>query len=217
MRSLAAADWLSMLAAERIIFSEIRPMTPVLWALVSGFNIKPIHSVVDMVKPVTRRMRTLLHSMWETHILRRWRPSLQVAEARYYFYIVKWDVQRYTLSFLFLLENIDCGYFLELPRWGGSNEYLQPMFWAEKWKISEFLSEDYSFFVFVFFCSEIFNTFEQACFRNGRFWSDWGGGSDDSLGVDCPKIRFLTLRKCFNVLTLIFLWLPVTMFYLNAL
>ena len=28
-------------------------------------------------------------------------------------------------------QNIDCGYMLEPPRWGGSNEYPQSMFWAE--------------------------------------------------------------------------------------
>ena len=31
-------------------------------------------------------------------------------------------------------QNIDCGYLLELPHRGGSNEYPQPMFWAEIWK-----------------------------------------------------------------------------------
>ena len=36
-----------------------------------------------------------------------------------------------TLFFLFLLENTDYGYSLESPRQGGSNEFLQPMFWAE--------------------------------------------------------------------------------------
>ena len=41
--------------------------------------------------------------------------------------------------FLFLLKNIDCGYSLESHRRGGSNEYLQSMFCAEK--ISEFLSK----------------------------------------------------------------------------
>ena len=30
--------------------------------------------------------------------------------------------------FLFLLKNIDCGYSLEPPRRGGSNEYSQSMF-----------------------------------------------------------------------------------------
>ena len=28
-------------------------------------------------------------------------------------------------------QNIDCGYSLEPPRWGGSNEYPQSMFWTE--------------------------------------------------------------------------------------
>ena len=40
--------------------------------------------------------------------------------------------------FLFLFENIHCGYSLEPPRRGSSNEYPQSMFWAEIWKISEF-------------------------------------------------------------------------------
>ena len=33
-------------------------------------------------------------------------------------------------------QNIDCGYSLELPRRGGSNEYPQSMFWAEIGKIT---------------------------------------------------------------------------------
>ena len=32
-------------------------------------------------------------------------------------------------------QNIDCGYSLEPPRRGGSNEYAQSMFWAEIRKI----------------------------------------------------------------------------------
>ena len=39
------------------------------------------------------------------------------------------------IFFLCLLKNIDCGYSLEPPRRGGSNEYPQSMFWAEIWKI----------------------------------------------------------------------------------
>ena len=39
-----------------------------------------------------------------------------------------WGSQGYTLFFLFLLKNIDCGYSLEPPRRGGSNEYPQFMF-----------------------------------------------------------------------------------------
>ena len=37
--------------------------------------------------------------------------------------------------FLISAQNIDCGYSLEPPRRGGSNEYSQSMFWAEIRKI----------------------------------------------------------------------------------
>ena len=37
--------------------------------------------------------------------------------------------------FLTSAQNIDCGYSLEPPRRGGSNEYPQSMFWAEIRKI----------------------------------------------------------------------------------
>ena len=47
--------------------------------------------------------------------------------------------------FLFLLENIDCGYSLEPPRRDGSNEHPQSMLWAKIWKISEFLSVKFLF------------------------------------------------------------------------
>ena len=46
---------------------------------------------------------------------------------------------------IFLLKNIDCEYSLEPPRQGGSNEYPQYMFWAEIWKILEFLSKNFQF------------------------------------------------------------------------
>ena len=39
------------------------------------------------------------------------------------------------IFFIFLLKNIDCGYSLEPPRRGGSNEYPQSLFWAEIRKI----------------------------------------------------------------------------------
>ena len=44
------------------------------------------------------------------------------------FYIVKLGFTGYTLFFLFLLKNIDCGYSLEPSRRGGSNEYLKSCF-----------------------------------------------------------------------------------------
>ena len=42
--------------------------------------------------------------------------------------------------FLFLLQNIDCGYSLEPPRRGGSNVYPQYIWWAKIRKISKYLS-----------------------------------------------------------------------------
>ena len=37
--------------------------------------------------------------------------------------------------FLMFAQNIDCGYALEPPRRGGSNEYPQSMFWSKNKKI----------------------------------------------------------------------------------
>ena len=36
--------------------------------------------------------------------------------------------------FLIFAQNIDCGYTLEPPRGGGSNEYPQSMFWSKNKK-----------------------------------------------------------------------------------
>ena len=55
-----------------------------------------------------------------------------------HFYIVKLGFTGVYIIFVISAQNIDCGYSLEPPRRGGSNEYPQSMFWAEIWKISEF-------------------------------------------------------------------------------
>ena len=55
-----------------------------------------------------------------------------------HFYIVKLGFAGVQVIFLISAQNIDCGYSLEPPRRGGSNEYQQSMFWAEIWKISQF-------------------------------------------------------------------------------
>ena len=54
-----------------------------------------------------------------------------------HFYIVKMGYAGVYLFFLFLLQNIDCGYSLEPPRRGGSNVYPQSMFWAKIRKLSK--------------------------------------------------------------------------------
>ena len=48
-----------------------------------------------------------------------------------HFYIINMGFTGVYIIFLFLLKNIDCGYPLEPPRRGGSNEYSQCMFCAE--------------------------------------------------------------------------------------
>ena len=63
-----------------------------------------------------------------------------------HFYTVKLGFTGVYSIFLISIQNIDCGYSLEPPPRGGSNEYPQSMFWAEIWKISEFLIWKFSFF-----------------------------------------------------------------------
>ena len=62
-----------------------------------------------------------------------------------HFYIVKLGFTGVYIIFLISAQKIDCGYSLEPPQRGGSNEYTQSMFWAEIWKISVFLSEIFQF------------------------------------------------------------------------
>ena len=45
-----------------------------------------------------------------------------------HFYIVELGFTGVYISFLMSAQNIDCGYSLEPPRRGGSNEYPQSMF-----------------------------------------------------------------------------------------
>ena len=73
-----------------------------------------------------------------------------------HFYIVKLGFTGVYIIFLISVQNIDCGYSLEPPRRGGSNEYPQSMFWAEIWKISEFLYLK----IFNLYGGKIFNIFE---------------------------------------------------------
>ena len=61
-------------------------------------------------------------------------------------YIVKLGFTGVYIIFLITARNINCGYSLEPPRRGGSNEFPQSMFWEEMWKISEFFIWKFSFF-----------------------------------------------------------------------
>ena len=48
-----------------------------------------------------------------------------------HFHMVKLGFTGVYIIFLISAQNIDCGYLLEPPHRGGSNEYLKSMFWAE--------------------------------------------------------------------------------------
>ena len=63
-----------------------------------------------------------------------------------HFYIVKLGFTGVYIIFHISAQNVDCGYSLDPPRRGGSNEYPQSMFWAEIWKMSEFFIWKFSFF-----------------------------------------------------------------------
>ena len=60
-------------------------------------------------------------------------------------HIVKMGCTRVYQFFLFLHQNIDCGYSLEQPHRGGSNVYLQSLFLAKIRKISFFFMEYFNF------------------------------------------------------------------------
>ena len=62
-----------------------------------------------------------------------------------HFYIVKLGFTGVYITFLFLLKNIDCGYSLEPPDRGGSNEYHNLYFEQTSEKYQSFLSENFQF------------------------------------------------------------------------
>ena len=52
----------------------------------------------------------------------------------HYFTVVKKFQMKKCDIFLIFAQNIDFGYTLEPPQWGGSNEYTQSMFWSKNKK-----------------------------------------------------------------------------------
>ena len=78
-----------------------------------------------------------------------------------HFYIVKLGFTGVCISFLISAQKIYCGYSLEPPQRGGSNEYPQCMFWAEMWKMFLYL-------VVKFSINLNRRVYEMACPRHGR-------------------------------------------------
>ena len=75
---------------------------------------------------------------------------------------------------IFFLLKTDCGYSLEPPGQGGSNEYQQSMFWAEIWKMSEFFIWKLSIFggkISVYVNKRVFVMLRRP-FSDGRKHSD---------------------------------------------
>ena len=75
------------------------------------------------VNVLFQKSRPILHS----HIIMKTCPC-NVYPLKPHFCIAKLGYAGVYLFFLFLLQNIDCGYSLEPPRRGGSNVYPQSMF-----------------------------------------------------------------------------------------
>ena len=63
----------------------------------------------------------------------------------------------YTLFFFFLLKNIDCGYLLELPRRGSSNEYPQSMFLSRNMKNISFWKFSFWWWNFLYIWIGVFS------------------------------------------------------------
>ena len=129
-------------------------------------KLKPWINEVEMTLPVFRKKDTTTVSLMlnftspcdsSNYVVRLIMPfrhrsakrSLNITKTYLYnfaplkphLYIVKLGFTWVYIIFLISAQNKDCGYSLEPPRRGGSNEYPQSMFWAEMWKISDFLSE----------------------------------------------------------------------------
>ena len=75
-------------------------------------------------------------------------------------YVVKLGFTGEYIIFLISVQNIDCGYSLEQPHRGHSNEYPQSMFWADIWKnIRVFYLKIFSFWRwnFLYICIGVFS------------------------------------------------------------
>ena len=96
---------------------------PVLLLLVSKCS--PMLQNYMRVHVITEKQN--FNTILVLYIIRKTCPC-KVYSLKPHFYIVKLGYAGVYLFFLFLLQNIDCGYSLEPPRRGGSNVSPQSMF-----------------------------------------------------------------------------------------
>ena len=78
------------------------------------------------------------NSYWELNSVYTWTNKTHITKTRIFKYIENFISKNWKFSdkknsdiFHISAQNIDCGYSLEPPRRGGSNEYPQSMVWAE--------------------------------------------------------------------------------------
>ena len=102
--------------------NHVDPMNTVLRTTASAHACQGILELMVFVNVSTcRRCRMFAHDIRKT-------CPCNVYPLEPHFYIVKLGYAGVYLFFLFLPQNIDCGYSLEPPRRGGSNLYPQSMF-----------------------------------------------------------------------------------------
>ena len=81
--------------------------------------------LMEFIYPFSKGDMTIMYPEKKpTHCIRKTCPCHEYP-FKPHFYIVKLGYAGVYLFFLFLLQNIDCGYSLESPRRGGSNLYPQ--------------------------------------------------------------------------------------------
>ena len=81
-----------------------------------------MHNTVQKTKPTLYRHLDFTHVIITKTCLYNFDPL------KPHFHIVKLGFTGVYIIFLIFAQNIDCGYLLEPPRRGGSNEYPQSMF-----------------------------------------------------------------------------------------
>ena len=92
----------------------------------------------------------------------------------------KFSDKKILIFFIFLLKNIHCGYSLEPPRWGGSDEYPQSMFLSRNKKTNVHPCKSQFYYIKVGFKGV---KTKQACFHDGMALSILDKDSADAQTV----------------------------------
>ena len=99
---------------------------------------------VNLKKPIIAHESAIWDSFLFYYIITKTR-LYNFDRLKVYFYTVKLGFTGVYIIFRILFKNIDCGYSLEPPGQGGSNEYPQSMFVQEYDNYQNFFSENFPF------------------------------------------------------------------------